>query len=120
MQGMLLHPESAVTVTAVARLCSLLALFGISLVMDCSITAKEFEPFRALIYHECGISLNDSKKMLFVSWLSKRLRPLALDSFQAHYGSVSVEDDIICASCHERTRVWKSHNVLRKTPPCWM
>ena len=53
--------------------------------MDYSITPKEFEQFRALIYQECGISLNESKKPLFVSRLSKRLRKLELNSFQAYY-----------------------------------
>ena len=57
--------------------------------MDYSITPKEFEQFRALIYQECGISLNDSKKTLLVSRLSKRLRTLELDSFQAYYDMVS-------------------------------
>ena len=57
--------------------------------MDYTITAEEFEQFRALIYQECGISLNESKKTLLVSRLSKRLRTLELDSFQAYYDLVS-------------------------------
>ena len=57
--------------------------------MDYSITPKEFEQFRALIYQECGINLNDSKKTLLVSRLSKRLRTLELDSFQEYYDMVS-------------------------------
>ena len=57
--------------------------------MDYSITPKEFEQFRALIYQECGISLNESKKTLLVSRLSKRLRTLELDSFQAYYDLVA-------------------------------
>ena len=57
--------------------------------MDYSITPKEFEQFRALIYQECGISLNESKKTLLVSRLSKRLRTLELDSFQEYYDMVS-------------------------------
>ena len=61
--------------------------------MDYSISPKEFEQFRALIYQECGISLNDSKKTLLVSRLSKRLRPLELDSFQAYYDRVAGETD---------------------------
>ncbi|MDP1946020.1 MAG: protein-glutamate O-methyltransferase CheR [Nitrospirota bacterium] len=61
--------------------------------MDYTITPKEFENFRALIYQECGISLNDSKKTLLVSRLSKRLRMLELDSFQAYYDRVAGETD---------------------------
>ena len=57
--------------------------------MDYSITPKEFEQFRALIYQECGISLNESKKTLLVSRLSKRLRTLELDSFQAYYDRIA-------------------------------
>ena len=56
--------------------------------MDYSITPKEFEQFRTLIYQECGISLNESKKPLLVSRLSTRLRTLELDSFQAYYDLV--------------------------------
>lgn len=61
--------------------------------MDYTITSKEFEQFRALIYQSCGISLNESKKILLVSRLSKRLRALELDSFQAYYDMVSGETD---------------------------
>ncbi|MEO5865261.1 MAG: protein-glutamate O-methyltransferase CheR [Nitrospiraceae bacterium] len=57
--------------------------------MEYSISPKEFEQFRALIYQECGISLNESKKTLLVSRLSKRLRTLELDSFQAYYDLVA-------------------------------
>ena len=61
--------------------------------MDYTITSKEFEQFRALIYQSCGISLNESKKILLVSRLSKRLRALELDSFQAYCDMVSGETD---------------------------
>jgi chemotaxis protein methyltransferase CheR len=61
--------------------------------MDYTITPKEFEQFRSLIYQECGISLNESKKTLLVSRLSKRLRTLELDSFQAYYDMVSGETE---------------------------
>lgn len=57
--------------------------------MDYTITPQEFDQFRTLIYQECGISLNESKKTLLVSRLSKRLRTLELDSFQAYYDLVS-------------------------------
>ena len=67
----------------------LFATYGAPLDMNYTITPKEFEQFRALIYQECGISLNESKKTLLVSRLSKRLRTLELDSFQAYYDLVS-------------------------------
>lgn len=46
------------------------------MVMDYSITAKELEKFCALISQGCGIDLNDRKKTLFLSRLSKGLRTL--------------------------------------------
>lgn len=61
--------------------------------MDYTISSKEFEQFRELIYQECGISLSDNKKTLLVSRLSKRLRTLELDSFQAYYDLVSGQTD---------------------------
>ena len=74
-------------------LCTLFATYGALLNMDYTITPKEFENFRALIYQECGISLNESKKTLLVSRLSKRLRTLELDSFQAYYDMVAGETE---------------------------
>ena len=41
--------------------------FGTWLVMDYSITPKEFRQFRALIYQECGINLNEIKTTLLAS-----------------------------------------------------
>lgn len=49
VQGVSLHPESAVTFTPAARICSLFSLLGMSLGMDYSMTAKEFEQFRTRI-----------------------------------------------------------------------
>ncbi len=57
--------------------------------MDYSITQDEFERFRALVYDESGISLNDSKQPLLVSRLSKRLRNLGLDTFEQYYEFVT-------------------------------
>ncbi len=56
--------------------------------MDQTITDKEFEKFRTLVYEESGINLNDGKKPLVISRLSKRLRALRLDTFQAYYDHV--------------------------------
>ena len=50
--------------------------------MDYSMTAKEFEQFRMRIYQECGINLNDRKKTLLVSRLSKRIRRRELNSVE--------------------------------------
>jgi chemotaxis protein methyltransferase CheR len=49
------------------------------------ITDKEFKLFSTLVYQESGIRLNDSKRNLLVSRLSKRLRVLGLDSFKEYY-----------------------------------
>jgi chemotaxis protein methyltransferase CheR len=61
--------------------------------MNVSITDKEFESFRSLIYSECGISLNDSKRALVVARLSKRLNQLELPTFQAYYDHVMADKD---------------------------
>jgi chemotaxis protein methyltransferase CheR len=57
--------------------------------VDYAITNEEFERFRALVYRESGISLNDSKRSLVVSRLAKRLRDLGLDTFQQYYSLVT-------------------------------
>ena len=56
--------------------------------MESSITAKEFQQFRTLIYEESGISLGEQKKSLLVSRLSKRLRDLNLETFSEYYAKV--------------------------------
>lgn len=50
-----------------------------------SLTKKEFQLFRELIYREAGISLGESKHQLVESRLSKRLRTLQLPSYQSYY-----------------------------------
>ena len=59
--------------------------------MTTVLTDKEFEQFQSLIYQQVGIKLDPPKKTLLVSRLSKRLRELALTSFQAYYDCVSRE-----------------------------
>lgn len=54
-------------------------------------TDEEFQRFRALIYAESGINLNDNKKALLVSRLSKRMRELGLQSFSHYYDYVTAE-----------------------------
>ena len=62
-----------------------------SLPMGHTITAEEFERFRALIYDESGISLNEQKRTLVESRLSKRLQHLGIQTFSEYY-SVITED----------------------------
>lgn len=49
------------------------------------ISDRDFNDFRELIYRLSGISLNDSKRMLICSRLSKRLRALNLGSYREYY-----------------------------------
>jgi chemotaxis protein methyltransferase CheR len=53
------------------------------------ITDAEFAQFQRLIYQIAGISLADSKKVLLVGRLGKRLKALDLDSFSEYYKLVS-------------------------------
>lgn len=62
-----------------------------------SITDAEFAQFQRLIYQIAGISLADSKKVLLVGRLGKRLKALNMATFGAYYKYVaSGQDD------HER------------------
>ncbi|MGE0642100.1 MAG: protein-glutamate O-methyltransferase CheR [Nitrospira sp.] len=56
--------------------------------MEYSITADEFQRFRALIYDVSGISLGDQKQSLLASRLSRRLRDLGLATFSEYYAHV--------------------------------
>jgi len=49
------------------------------------ITDSEFKLFKAFIYDYAGINLNDEKKALVTSRLSKRLRHHSLNSFTEYY-----------------------------------
>jgi chemotaxis protein methyltransferase CheR len=49
-----------------------------------SINEEEFQALRQLIYRLVGIQLNDQKKMLVISRLSKRLRELRYQSFSEY------------------------------------
>ena len=55
---------------------------------DPSITDAEFRRFQRLIYEIAGISLADSKKVLLVGRLGKRLRALQLKSFGQYHDLV--------------------------------
>lgn len=60
--------------------------------MTATLTDKEFELFKHLIYQQVGITLDAPKKTLLVSRLGKRLRDLHLSSYQAYYDCVSGKD----------------------------
>jgi chemotaxis protein methyltransferase CheR len=49
------------------------------------LTDREFKLFQSLIHKEAGIYLSDVKKALLVGRLSRRIRELGLDSFEAYY-----------------------------------
>jgi chemotaxis protein methyltransferase CheR len=57
--------------------------------MESAISVDEFERFRNLIYKESGISLNEQKRTLLASRLSKRLRDLDLTTFSDYYAKVT-------------------------------
>lgn len=57
--------------------------------MGKTITTEEFQRFRALIYDNSGISLNDQKQTLLVSRLSKRLQDLGVKTFSEYYRMVT-------------------------------
>jgi chemotaxis protein methyltransferase CheR len=50
-----------------------------------TITAQEFELFRALVYEQTGISLRDQKRLLLNNRLMKRLNYYGLGSFMDYY-----------------------------------
>lgn len=60
--------------------------------MDYSISKKEYDQIRTLLYDESGISLGDSKQSLVVSRLTKRLRDLQLDGFSSYYDYVTQDN----------------------------
>jgi chemotaxis protein methyltransferase CheR len=60
--------------------------------MDYPITKTEYDHIRTLLYDESGISLGENKQPLVVSRLSKRLRDLDLESFEAYYEFVTGDD----------------------------
>jgi chemotaxis protein methyltransferase CheR len=57
----------------------------LALVGGVAINDREFQLFRNLIYRQTGISLRDSKTTMLSARLSKRLRQLNLNSFEAYY-----------------------------------
>lgn len=54
-----------------------------------SISDKEFDLFKSLIYEKAGITLSDNKRTLVVNRLSKRMRQLNINSFSEFYEIVT-------------------------------
>ena len=52
------------------------------------LTDREFKLFQSLIHKEAGIYLSEVKKALLVGRLSRRIRDLGLESFEAYYRHV--------------------------------
>lgn len=59
-----------------------------------TITDAEFLQFQRLIYQIAGIALADSKKVLLIGRLSKRLRALGLSSFGEYYKLIASGQDM--------------------------
>ena len=60
--------------------------------VEYKITDKEFKKLRDFVYEHTGIVLNDFKKDLVLSRLSKRLRKLNLGSFAEYYSLLAQRD----------------------------
>lgn len=54
-----------------------------------SISDKEFNLFKSLIYEKAGISLSENKRQLVISRLSKRMRELNITSFRKYHDLVT-------------------------------
>ncbi|ULA63073.1 MAG: Chemotaxis protein methyltransferase 2 [Nitrospira sp.] len=57
--------------------------------MEYPITPQEYDRIRTLLYDESGIALGENKQSLVVSRLSKRLKELQVDTFDAYYRYVT-------------------------------
>jgi len=60
-----------------------------------SISDKEFDLFKSLIYDKAGITLSKNKRTLVVSRLRKRMRQLEIDSFRTYYNKVTEKNNDI-------------------------
>jgi chemotaxis protein methyltransferase CheR len=70
--------------------------YELPLLMDNSnvISDYEFSLFQEFIYQQAGISLNDRKKSLVVSRLSKRLRHFSLSSFEEYFEKIIAQNHL--------------------------
>ncbi len=57
------------------------------------LTDETFNKFRALIYRETGISMNDSKKLLVANRLRKRIVALGLEGYEDYYKFLTTTKD---------------------------
>jgi len=90
-----------------------------------SITDDEFQAFQHLIYTETGITLNESKRCLVCSRLSKRLRSLRLTSYIDYYdyllrrdtGGEELQQMVNCITTNKTDFFRESHHFhfLTKT-----
>ncbi|MFH0926683.1 MAG: CheR family methyltransferase [bacterium] len=55
---------------------------------DIKFSSSDFHLFQELIFQKIGITLNDNKKDLLISRLSKRIRTLKLSSFRDYYNYI--------------------------------
>jgi chemotaxis protein methyltransferase CheR len=68
------------------------------------ITDHEFARFQALVQKETGIQLPESKRLLLVGRLARRLRALKLDSFESYYRRVVADGgELRCMIDHVST-----------------
>jgi len=58
-----------------------------------SITEREFQLFRDIIYRQTGIQMTEKKRNLVVARLSKRLRALNLQTFSEYYEYLNTSSD---------------------------
>lgn len=58
---------------------------SMSILEDIDMPIKDFLSLRKLVHQECGITLNDDKRIMLKSRLSKRLRILKLNSFEEYF-----------------------------------
>jgi len=64
-----------------------------------SISEKEFDLFKALIYEKAGITLSANKRALVVSRLSKRMRQLEMGSFSDYHKFVTKKNNSTELQC---------------------
>lgn len=94
------------------------------------ISDHEFQLFQALVQHETGIQLPESKRPLLVGRLARRLRELRLPTFAAYHRRVTEEGDeperrcMIDLICTNETRFFREPRQFdwleRHLVPAWV
>ena len=91
-------------------------------------TDREFTLFQTLIFQDAGIYLPEGKKALLIGRLSRRLRELRLDSFEAYYRRVVRTDDdervhMLDSVCTNETHFFREPQhfqfIERQVMPAW-